>query len=454
MSTTEAPEAILASWLEQHLGRVIRIERQGRWRPAWYADVQQPQRTLSLYVRGARADEMVQPQPLAFECAVFQLFERSGVRVPHVHGFIQELPAIVMDRVPGEPGVQRVESAAVREQLLSQFVDQMVLIHHRVDAREMQRAGAPRPDGAAALALAYLHRIEPMYERQKQRPEPAIEFLRGWLKRNVPPTPDVAYPILVDAGQFIFDGDQLTAMLDFELAALGDFHADLAVLRLRDRMEPIGDLERLYELYEERAGLQIDRHRLRYHTVIEGLLPALHMAGVLGAPEGAADYVQYVSWYAAWMKVAFESIFEIKGWGMDDCATPAPQPSSRYDVALNLLANDLRTEASGDELAQYQRRRRLRSTKFMDRTRAYQAFLEQQYLDDVTALLGHRPTGWAQADAQLERFILQTDGARDEALARLLLRQLLGQCFLLADPEEPTDFAPLTTPLKALRERT
>ena len=39
--TDEESEAAIARWFEQNLGaRVTRIERQGRWRPAWFVDAE------------------------------------------------------------------------------------------------------------------------------------------------------------------------------------------------------------------------------------------------------------------------------------------------------------------------------------------------------------------------------------------------------------------------------
>ena len=35
----EAAEARIVAWLEARLGAVVRIERQPRWRPAWFVDV-------------------------------------------------------------------------------------------------------------------------------------------------------------------------------------------------------------------------------------------------------------------------------------------------------------------------------------------------------------------------------------------------------------------------------
>ena len=45
------------AWLQGNLGgRVVRIGRQPRWRPVWFADVERDGETLELCVRGDRTD--------------------------------------------------------------------------------------------------------------------------------------------------------------------------------------------------------------------------------------------------------------------------------------------------------------------------------------------------------------------------------------------------------------
>ena len=45
----------ITEWLERDLGgRVARIERQARWRPAWWVDLERDGELLPLYVRGDR----------------------------------------------------------------------------------------------------------------------------------------------------------------------------------------------------------------------------------------------------------------------------------------------------------------------------------------------------------------------------------------------------------------
>src|SRR5438046_865523 len=143
MNSHTTPEAILRAWIEHNLGEVVRLERQGRWRPAWFVDVRKNGQTLPLYVRGARSDATAQPQPLKFESDVFEIFGAGGVRAPKVYGFIEEMPAIVMSLEPGGPDLSRA-SPRDRDAIWKQLVDEMIAIH-KVDPDLMEKAGSPRP---------------------------------------------------------------------------------------------------------------------------------------------------------------------------------------------------------------------------------------------------------------------------------------------------------------------
>jgi hypothetical protein len=447
---SDTADDIVRGWIERRIGPITRFERQGRWRPAWYVDALSGSTPLPLYVRGDRGSGVqTQPQPLSFERDLLMLLEESGMRVPHVYGFIDEIPAIVMQRLPGQADLRHAANDMDRDAVTAQFVDQMILMH-RVDPLRMEKLGAPRPAGRQAIALAYYHRIVPLYLRTRNRPEPAIEFVRGWIERNTPDAPDIAYPIAVDAGQFIFEGDRLTAMLDFEFAALGDYHADLAALRLRNRLERVGDIGSIYRQYAQRSGLAVDMDRIRYHTVIKGLLPPLQMAGNLGKPIRDMDYVQYLIWNQVWLRIALESIAEMKGWKPEPFTPPSAARDSRAGSVIEAMSIGIESDSATDELAAYQRGRHLRTLRYLQRLDRWQHELENRYLEDVRRVTGAHHADWHAADAALEIFVQQASPAQDETLLRLLWRQLLGQCWLLDDPREPANHELLASPLESV----
>lgn len=107
MSATE--EAAIASWIEAHLGaRVVSVTRQARWRSAWLVDAKRDGQPLPLMVRGERGGGIPMQFPLHHEMSLQRVMFEQGLLVPTVHGWIDELPAYVMDRVDGQPGFEGV----------------------------------------------------------------------------------------------------------------------------------------------------------------------------------------------------------------------------------------------------------------------------------------------------------------------------------------------------------
>ena len=60
MEPQDRDSAHVSEWLESRIGgRVVSIERQPRWRPVWFADVERNGQRLALCVRGDRTDAQI-----------------------------------------------------------------------------------------------------------------------------------------------------------------------------------------------------------------------------------------------------------------------------------------------------------------------------------------------------------------------------------------------------------
>ncbi len=73
-------ESLLTAWIERNIGRVVRIEAQPRWRPAWLVDAERDGEILPLYVKGAR--EVHAFVPVRLEGAALDVMHRNGVPAP------------------------------------------------------------------------------------------------------------------------------------------------------------------------------------------------------------------------------------------------------------------------------------------------------------------------------------------------------------------------------------
>jgi aminoglycoside phosphotransferase (APT) family kinase protein len=226
-------------WIERELGaRIVSFERQARWRPAFFLELEREGEggargeTLSIYLRGERGELDHGVYPLEHESRVLQVLESEGLPVPHVYGFCPDPQAIVMDKSPGRANLATATDEAERVSVLSHYMDLLADLH-AIDPKRFEEIGVERPRGAQALGFGDFDRWEKSYRDAKLRPEPIIEFVTGWLRRNVPQDREEVACLAVDSGQFLFEDGRVTAMLDLELACLGDPAADLAGMRGR-----------------------------------------------------------------------------------------------------------------------------------------------------------------------------------------------------------------------------
>src|SRR5690606_31916935 len=86
--------------------------------------------------------------------------------------------------------------------------------------------------------------------------DPLIHLSLNWLEANIPA--NLPPPVIVhgDAGpgNFLFDEDRVTAMLDWELVHYGDPMADLAMLAIRMLFQDFVPLPQAFSAYEAAGG--------------------------------------------------------------------------------------------------------------------------------------------------------------------------------------------------------
>ncbi|TZG27881.1 phosphotransferase [Sphingomonas montanisoli] len=432
----DAAERHVTRWIEAHVGgKVLRIVRQGRWRPAWHVDVERDGCTLELYVRGERVENFL-PYSLEREFGIWRLLEAGGLRVPHVHGLIEELPGIVMDRVAGRSNLATADSAedveAVRRQLAAQMVQM-----HRLDIAPFVAAGLRLPDSPRALTLSQFDDILARYKAERRRADPLVAFAARWIERNAPSSARPACYTACDAGQFLFDGAELTALMDFELSVIGDPMMDLAALRIRGQWEDLGDIPSFYALYEAAGGWPVDLPAIRFHTAAFALAgtmaSCLCMEQFLAAPQPDADYVEYLVWIVWEAKQALEAIAECIGVTLEP---PAPPPVHHgwADAPIFAIASMVGELSEADPVAAYRKNVQRSLTAYLERIALYGPKLEADYLADVARMTGAAPADVAEADRLLEAFVDAAGPEADEALLRLLHANVCRRAFLLAVP--------------------
>ncbi len=420
------------AWLESELGgKVVSARRQPRWRPAWFIELERGDERLSLYWRGKRDEIPHGLEQLEREAGVMRAMEREGIPVPHVHAFCPEPAGIVMDRLPGQANLATADSDAQRSAVLNDYMDVLARLH-AIPAERFEGLGLAVAEGEEGLALGDLDDWIRNYRRDKSRPEPEVEYLIAWLLRNVPKGRTRKSMLCADAGQFLFEGDRITGLIDLELAYIGDPAADLGSLRCRDLSEPLGPIAPAIEHYEQRVGERIDRRVIDYHTVRFSTCTPMIVAPMLARHIPSLDYTQYLVWYLVYAKGPLEVIADGMGLELEPVEVPVAA-DSRWSAAVDSLVGMLApqgealstTERSetGDQ-AGYERDSAWRLAQVLERADRLGPAIDAANLDDIAEAFGARPATAHEGALLLEERIAASTPEDDAVLVRLLHRRL------------------------------
>jgi aminoglycoside phosphotransferase (APT) family kinase protein len=208
----EGETEVVQAWIETNIGPVVSIERQQRWRAAWYVSVGGGDGDSELYVRGNRA--MVgDGMSVTMEAEILSALNGAGVRVPKIYGYIAEVDAIVMNALPGQANLENAVDDAERTSVMRDYMETLAKVH-AIPKSTFASLGFEVPQNAEDVALAYFYRFEKMYRKTKRRPEPVIEFVVRWVRRSFPRQRAEAHFVLGDPGQFMFKDGKITGVLD------------------------------------------------------------------------------------------------------------------------------------------------------------------------------------------------------------------------------------------------
>jgi aminoglycoside phosphotransferase (APT) family kinase protein len=420
----------VSEWLQTNLGgKVVRIARQPRWRPVWFADVERDHEMLELCVRGDRTD-MPLIFPLDHEMRLQATMHDHGIPTAKVYGWIERPMAYVMDRVPGSNDFAK-STDEERRATVDDYL-QILARLHALDIGPFIEAGimrAARPEESGTFGMS---RYERVYRSVKRHPDPFIEFSLGWLRRNPPDSKGRESAIVWDSGQFHHQNGRIVAVLDVEIGHIGDPMMDLAAWRMRDTIIGYGKFPELYDRYSELSGEPIDLDALQRHHFAFTLTNQLPLGAALRDPAPESDLMTNLQWCCETNLFATEALAEILDVELPTVEMPAPR-ESRARPAHEQLVRGLRTVDTDDEYVRYKLRTLFRLARHVARVDEIGDVVSEDDLDDLHQLLGHRPASWFEGEAELERFVLADadTGKHDEALVALFHKRNLRAQMLL-----------------------
>lgn len=275
------------AYLQDRLGadelQVTKLKRNvgGMSRETWFADVTGRRSgadfTDSLTIRVDHPEGSVVPVSLQREHQTFAALTPTEVPVAEALWYeddsdlIGRAPFYVRRTVegsassgklfaPGNEDMRRAIGAHLAEQL------------GRVHSLDWRAAGLGQfmqvPSSPEEHALLELAHYEKAYRDADPEPMPVVEALFSWLKRSVPREVQRTSLVWGDVGigNFIYRGDRVVALTDWEQAHLGDPMKDWASALWRgvDNLLP---REEMFEIYERASGLTVDEARIEYYSV-------------------------------------------------------------------------------------------------------------------------------------------------------------------------------------------
>lgn len=180
-------------------------------------------------------------------------------------------PSLIMRREPGTcdyyvlSGERPLEE---RLRLAREFCDLLAEVH-LVDWQATPLTEVLADPGPLAASAA-VDQWEAVLRRDQTEPYPEIELVLRWLRARAPRS---TRTVLVHGdfkpGNILLDGARVVALLDWELAHLGDPVEDLGwvtqPLRRREHVIPgVWEVEQILERYRARTGMEVDGAALRW----------------------------------------------------------------------------------------------------------------------------------------------------------------------------------------------
>jgi aminoglycoside phosphotransferase (APT) family kinase protein len=250
------------------------------------------------------------------EYSLLEVAGEAGVMVPRVHCRGRDPQSgdefFVMDRARGEAIARRLMREAAYERARAALPGQLARSLARIhslnvdDPRLASLREVAVTSGCREFAASEIEKYDQLLMAAAGgHPYPVLAYARRWLTRNRPSAPKESV-VHGDfrIGNVMFDDCGLTAVLDWELAHVGDPLEDLGWLAVRawrfgKAQLPIGGLcsrEEFWSFYEREGGVRVDPIAARYWEVFGNwkwaiicvMQGASHRAGLVPDVELAA----------------------------------------------------------------------------------------------------------------------------------------------------------------------
>lgn len=426
-------------WVELALGDKIKESRRPPMRSEiplsrndWIIKTQNTSRRKSKwYVRCDRdADfKFVMRNRLFREAKILKVLHDEGIPVPRVVAESLEPCAVVMEFVDGSSELSSAASPAEVDAITRDF-SRIMARWHEIPVDYFTRIGLELPALAGDYVLNDLEPLEQRHFSGIRAPIPLVTFVSKWLRNNIPEPPEK--PVLIQGdtgpGQFIHKNGRVQAVIDWEMATLGDPMWDLATIRRRDAWSPTGNLPKWFEYYSEYSGRPIDYAKLRYYSVSSAFIFALTLGQVIQNLQPGDEHMDLISMNLWSKRATMEELAGIKhvdiGGDMDLPTLDSNYSSTLFDILESNLVNEQLPRIKR-KLVKHRMKMTVRLALHLRAVSELGRDIEHLELEDMGLLLGRRPVSLRAGTLAMDELARTAGPDLDDALIAYFHRHAL-----------------------------
>jgi aminoglycoside phosphotransferase (APT) family kinase protein len=298
----------LSSWLSHEIGAPVSIEglertTAGFSRENWTFEAAWNDEKRSLIARRDPVGSVLDTER-AVEMAVLRALEHTDVGTPRLlwadlEGRRCDRPCLVMERVDGvcdSFALRNDRPIDERAELARRIYDRLARIH-LVDWRALGLADVMHDPGSGAAVAALAHWTSQL-RRVQVAPEPELAYAISWLGEHAPAN-DIVTLVHGDfkPGNVLIQEGDVSAVLDWETAHLGDPHEDLGwvsnPLRAAEHQIPTAwEPTDLFDRWSSITGFEVDLDRVRWWQILANVkLAIIVLTGIHAYTDGRLDRV-------------------------------------------------------------------------------------------------------------------------------------------------------------------
>ena len=329
-------DALRAEWRDDvEIERMHRAEG-GFSSETWFVDVVTGGTPETVVLRRQALVGPLEPYDLAREVAVVRALADSEVPVAEIYAFCGDhepvgAPFVVMRLVEGDipeyrtlPEYPPWADPANRSAMARECVRMLAAIQRTDPSRsgldELLEPGEPGDPPVVGRVRWILDKLE--YQVGRAAVLPVLRETASWLCANAPQPPDGSVLVHGDykVGNFVWRGNKIAAVLDWEGAGLGDPLEDVGyachpLMRVREpglmaMLVPIDELERIYEA---ETGRELDRRRLHYFVIYAVYFHLYTLVSSIVAVTNGADF-RVALGYSKYPRATAELVRHMDAW--------------------------------------------------------------------------------------------------------------------------------------------